>query len=435
MQQLLQPKRIFPRQAQLLREQIQGVPLPLQAGPDHAGPHRHLALQPFQDAQLAQLVTAVQQLLDPLLGPAAPQRLPAHAVPQGIQLAGDAALDGDLPQLLRGRAQLGRDLGFGAAVLRPQGPDQVPLPQGELALEARRAQAREQGSGSAGGQAPRRVLPPPWRAAAARRCHARCGTPCGGCRAPRAPRRAPRAGFPRSGRRGVRRGGRRRGPATPGPVRSSRAWTLARGSGIAAAGQHAAAVWLRRPGLRGRRVPFGARNSRKAPGRRQFEGRCRAPDRPRRTGSGGSWADRAAGVAGVSPRRVRVWTGLRGSPFRPRRPYNRGRARPVVRPRWRDPGASGRRTFTKTPPQVNRNTCADPALSPMLAGAMRRFPLRLKIAGFAAGLILLATGLVALFAVILPWRAKLKAQERIASSLVKTALPLGIDLRADGAHF
>jgi class 3 adenylate cyclase len=66
---------------------------------------------------------------------------------------------------------------------------------------------------------------------------------------------------------------------------------------------------------------------------------------------------------------------------------------------------------------------------------MRRFPLRLKIAGFAAGLILLATGLVALFTVILPWRAKLTAQERIASQLVKTALPLGIDLRADGAHF
>jgi class 3 adenylate cyclase len=71
----------------------------------------------------------------------------------------------------------------------------------------------------------------------------------------------------------------------------------------------------------------------------------------------------------------------------------------------------------------------------MLVRRMRRFPLRLKIAGFAAGLILLATGLVALFTVILPWRAKLKAQERIASQLVKTALPLGIDLRADGAHF
>ncbi|TMA42711.1 MAG: hypothetical protein E6J82_08560 [Deltaproteobacteria bacterium] len=66
---------------------------------------------------------------------------------------------------------------------------------------------------------------------------------------------------------------------------------------------------------------------------------------------------------------------------------------------------------------------------------MRRFPLRLKIAGFAGGLILLATVLVALFTVILPWRAKLKAQERLASQLVKTALPLGIDLRADGAHF
>lgn len=66
---------------------------------------------------------------------------------------------------------------------------------------------------------------------------------------------------------------------------------------------------------------------------------------------------------------------------------------------------------------------------------MRRSPLRLKIAAFAAGLVLLATGLVALFTVILPWRAKLKQQENIASALVQTALPLGIDLRADGAHF
>src|SRR5438445_47060 len=71
----------------------------------------------------------------------------------------------------------------------------------------------------------------------------------------------------------------------------------------------------------------------------------------------------------------------------------------------------------------------------MLEAPMRRFPLRLKIAAFAAGLILLATVLVALFTVILPWRAKLKAQERLASQLVKTALPLGIDLRADGAYF
>ena len=47
---------------------------------------------------------------------------------------------------------------------------------------------------------------------------------------------------------------------------------------------------------------------------------------------------------------------------------------------------------------------------------MRRFPLRLKIAGFAAGLILLATALVALFTVILPWRAKLKAQERATAA-------------------
>jgi adenylate cyclase len=66
---------------------------------------------------------------------------------------------------------------------------------------------------------------------------------------------------------------------------------------------------------------------------------------------------------------------------------------------------------------------------------MRRFSLRLKIAGFAGLLVVLATGMVALLTVILPWRAKLAAQERIAHALVKTALPMGIELRADGAHF
>src|SRR5256885_10631522 len=66
---------------------------------------------------------------------------------------------------------------------------------------------------------------------------------------------------------------------------------------------------------------------------------------------------------------------------------------------------------------------------------MRRFPLRLKIAGFAAGLILLATVLVALFTVILPWRAKLKAQERLAPPLVETALPPRLGFRAGGGHF
>jgi adenylate cyclase len=64
----------------------------------------------------------------------------------------------------------------------------------------------------------------------------------------------------------------------------------------------------------------------------------------------------------------------------------------------------------------------------------RRIPLRYTIAGFAAALVVLATSLVALFTVILPWREKLRAQEMLAQQLVHTALPLGIDLRADGAH-
>src|SRR2546426_6890676 len=66
---------------------------------------------------------------------------------------------------------------------------------------------------------------------------------------------------------------------------------------------------------------------------------------------------------------------------------------------------------------------------------MRRFPLRLKIAGFAGGLILLATALVALFTVILPWRAKLKAQERLPPQLGEKALPPGLHFRAGGGHF
>src|SRR2546428_7022284 len=71
----------------------------------------------------------------------------------------------------------------------------------------------------------------------------------------------------------------------------------------------------------------------------------------------------------------------------------------------------------------------------MLEAPMRRFPLRLKIAGFAAGLILLATALVALFTVILPWRAKLKAQERLPPPLGETALPPRLPFRAGGGPF
>jgi class 3 adenylate cyclase len=67
---------------------------------------------------------------------------------------------------------------------------------------------------------------------------------------------------------------------------------------------------------------------------------------------------------------------------------------------------------------------------------MRRFPLRLKIAAFAAGLVALAVGLVAFFTVIQPWRAKLVEQEKLARHLAQTALPLGVELRPDGtAHF
>jgi class 3 adenylate cyclase len=64
----------------------------------------------------------------------------------------------------------------------------------------------------------------------------------------------------------------------------------------------------------------------------------------------------------------------------------------------------------------------------------RHISLRYTIAGFAALLVVLSTSMVALFTVILPWREKLRAQERLARQLVRTALPMGIDLQADGAH-
>jgi class 3 adenylate cyclase len=67
---------------------------------------------------------------------------------------------------------------------------------------------------------------------------------------------------------------------------------------------------------------------------------------------------------------------------------------------------------------------------------MRRVPLRLKIAAFAATLVAVAVGLLALFTVILPWRDKIAAQENLARALVKTALPMGVEVRIDGsAHF
>jgi class 3 adenylate cyclase len=50
--------------------------------------------------------------------------------------------------------------------------------------------------------------------------------------------------------------------------------------------------------------------------------------------------------------------------------------------------------------------------------ARRRFPLRWKIALFAAGLILLSVGAISLVTVYKPWREKLAAQKRVAQDLV-----------------
>ena len=64
----------------------------------------------------------------------------------------------------------------------------------------------------------------------------------------------------------------------------------------------------------------------------------------------------------------------------------------------------------------------------------RRFPLRLKIAAFAAALVAVAMGAVVVATVIVPWKDKLAAQDRVATDLVRTAVPLSVEARKDGVR-
>ena len=61
----------------------------------------------------------------------------------------------------------------------------------------------------------------------------------------------------------------------------------------------------------------------------------------------------------------------------------------------------------------------------------RRFPLRLKIAAFAAGLVAVAVTAVAVSTVIVPYKQNLAAQDRLAMDLIATAVPLSVDVRVD----
>ena len=64
----------------------------------------------------------------------------------------------------------------------------------------------------------------------------------------------------------------------------------------------------------------------------------------------------------------------------------------------------------------------------------RRFPLRLKIAAFAAALVAVAMTAVVVATVIVPWKEKLAAQDRVATDLVRTAVPLSVEVRKDGVR-
>src|SRR2546428_8946 len=98
------------------------------------GAPRDLRVQALQDPELAQLIAAVEPLLDALARPAPAQRLPAQPVPLGFQLTDEPALDGDLAQR-RGRgAQLGGHFPLRASVFRPERADQIALAPRQLAL-------------------------------------------------------------------------------------------------------------------------------------------------------------------------------------------------------------------------------------------------------------------------------------------------------------
>jgi len=64
-----------------------------------------------------------------------------------------------------------------------------------------------------------------------------------------------------------------------------------------------------------------------------------------------------------------------------------------------------------------------------------RFPLRWKFAAFAAALVVLAVGSLAVFTVWMPWRQKLAAQERAAKALMQTLATQIVRLTADGVEW
>ncbi len=55
----------------------------------------------------------------------------------------------------------------------------------------------------------------------------------------------------------------------------------------------------------------------------------------------------------------------------------------------------------------------------------------MKIAAFAAALVAVAVGAVAVSTVIVPWKQKVAAQDRLATDLISTAVPLSLEVRMD----
>src|SRR5260221_9870415 len=129
----------------LFGEQVEGRGPAAQAGPDHAGAGSDLVVELVEQAEIAQLVAAVEDLVEPLARPLLPSRIAAQPIAQLIQLARQAALPGDSPQLCRRGRKFSRYENFGPPVPGPEPADQIALAQGELPLQAGRAKAGEQG--------------------------------------------------------------------------------------------------------------------------------------------------------------------------------------------------------------------------------------------------------------------------------------------------
>src|SRR6266571_9128902 len=93
-EQPLQQSCIRRCQAELFCQQRERVALAVQALPDDGRAGGHLALQLVEDAELAQLVATVEDLVEALFRPLSAAGVAAEPIADGLQLAREAPFAG-----------------------------------------------------------------------------------------------------------------------------------------------------------------------------------------------------------------------------------------------------------------------------------------------------------------------------------------------------